>query len=90
MDNSYDRAKRMAGSRPAAASGKSALKSTDATTAAATAKISTAGATTAAGSRYGNSSLGALNAAKATSKPIEEVKDGESSGYSDFEEEEIE
>ena len=85
MDTKTDKAKRMAGSNPAGASGKSALKSTEA---GATAKT---GATTTAGSRYGNSSLGAsAAAAKATAKPIEEVKDGESSGYSDFQEEEIE
>ena len=91
MDRKNDKAKGFAGSKPAAASGKSALKSTDATNAgAATAKYSTAAGSTAAGSRLGQSSLGALNAAKATSKPIEEVKDGESSGYSNFSEEEIE
>lgn len=85
MDTKTDKAKRMAGSNAAGASGKSALKSTEA---GATGKTS---ATTLAGSRLGNSSVGAsASAAAKATKPIEEVKDGESSGYSDFQEEEIE
>ena len=68
--------KRMAGALPGAtASGASGLKSTAATTAA-------------KGSRLGTATLGA--AAASAKEPIKEVKDGESSGYSDFEEEEIE
>ena len=62
----------------ATASGASALKSTAAT----------AASTKPAGSRFGSSTLGA--AAASIKSPIKEVKDGESSGYSDFDEEEIE
>ena len=71
----------------AAASGKSALKGTAATAAATGASRSTAGG------RPGLSTLGATGAAGATAtgtQPIEEVKDGESSVYSNFEDEPIE
>jgi len=78
----------LAGTGP---SGKSALKSTDATgnagaTRATAATTTSSGAKTLAGSSFGAS---VVKQPAKTSKPIEEVKDGESSGYSDFDEEEI-
>lgn len=84
MDSSNDKAKRVAGSKPSLLSGtKSTLKGMDAAATAAT-KASTG----ASGSRLGASTVGSA-AAKPERKPVEEVKDGESSGYSDFDEEEI-
>lgn len=88
MEPKKDTGKRVPGSSlgaSAAASGKSALRGTEATAASTGAKP--------AGFTAGRSTLGASAAlgTAATAKPIEEVKhkDGESSGYSDFDEEEI-
>ena len=83
MESSNDRTKKVAGTKPSLLSGtKSTLKGIDAgATAATMASTGALGGSTAART--------AAPAAKPEPKPVEEVKDGESSGYSDFEEEVI-
>lgn len=72
------------GALPTATAGRPALRGTEATAASTGAKP--------AGSSVsgGKSTLTTTGGAAASTKPIEEVKDGESSGYSDFVEEELE
>jgi len=79
MVESLDKPKRMAGSNPAAATGKSAMKSTE--------------ATAAAGTRPGLSTLGAPSGTTTgAEQAVKLVRDGESEEYSEdeFPEEEIE